>query len=267
MLLAIDVGNTNTVFAVSDGESIKAEWRLSTNANRTADEYGFWLRHLIQNDLMQNDLMQSDSPDCLPITGAILATVVPQTQFELMQCVRRYFKVEPILVGAANANIPLKIDVDNPHEVGADRLVNALQGWLKYQCGMIIIDFGTATTFDVVDSNGTYIGGVIAPGVNLSLAALQQAAAKLPSIRIRAPEKVIGRNTISAMESGIYYGYVGMIEGLIQRIKAECRGITKVIATGGLASLYAKSTSQIDEIATDLTIDGLINIYKLQQKE
>ncbi len=256
MLLAIDVGNTNTVFAVSDGEKIIAEWRLATNPNRTSDEYGFWLRHL----------MQSDAPNCLPLTGAILATVVPQTQFELMQCVRRYFKIEPILVGAHTV-IPLKIEVDNPSELGADRLVNALEGWLKYKCGMIIIDFGTATTFDVVDESGTYIGGVIAPGVNLSLAALQNAAAKLPSIRIRAPEKVIGKNTIAAMESGIYYGYIGLIEGLIARIKAECVGITKVIATGGLAPLYAKSTTQIDEIATDLTIDGLISIYKLQQQK
>jgi type III pantothenate kinase len=256
MLLAIDVGNTNTVFAVSNGEKVLAEWRISTNPNRTADEYGFWLRNLMQND----------APDCLPITGAILATVVPQTQFELMQCAKRYFNVEPILINP-QIKIPLKIDVENPHEIGADRLVNALQGWLQFNSGLIIIDFGTATTFDVVSGDGTYVGGVIAPGVNLSLSALQNAAAKLPSIRVRAPEKVIGRNTINAMESGIYYGYIGLIDGLIQRIKTEQPDIKKVIATGGLAPLYAKTTHLIDEIIPDLTIDGLITIYKIQQQQ
>lgn len=256
MLLAIDVGNTNTVFAVSNGSKVIAEWRLATNPNRTADEYGFWLRHL----------MQSDAPDCLPITGVILATVVPQTQFELMQCARRYFNVEPLLINS-QIKTPLKIEVENPHELGADRLVNALQGWLQFKCGLIIIDFGTATTFDVVNNQGAYIGGVIAPGVNLSLAALHNAAAKLPNIRIRAPEKVIGKNTINAMESGIYYGYACLINGLIERIKQEQPDIKKVIATGGLAPLYAKSTPLIDEIIPDLTIDGLVTIYKIQQQK
>lgn len=255
-LLAIDVGNTNTVFAISDGQRIVAEWRLATNAHRTADEYGFWLRHLIH----------SDAPDCLPLTGAILATVVPQTQFELLQCCRRYFKVDPYLVGAENVAIPIKVDVDNPREVGADRLVNALEGWRRHQHGLIIIDFGTATTFDVVSSEGVYVGGVIAPGVNLSLSALQQAAAKLPSIRIRAPKYVVGRNTVSAMESGIYYGYAAMVAGLITRIKQERGDITTVIATGGLAPLYAKVIDEIDDIYQDLTIDGLVTLYTLQQQ-
>jgi type III pantothenate kinase len=255
-ILAIDVGNTNSVFAISDGEKTIAEWRLATNVQRTADEYGFWLRHLIS----------SDAPDCLPLTGAVMATVVPQTQFELLQCCRRYFKIEPYLIGAENVNIPLPVDVDNPHEVGADRLVNALEGWNRYKTGLIIIDFGTATTFDVVSSEGIYVGGVIAPGVNLSLSALQKAAAKLPSIRIRAPKTVVGRGTVSAMESGIYYGYAGMVAGLINRIKKERGDIKTVIATGGLAPLYAKAIEEIDDIYQDLTIDGLITIYKLTTK-
>jgi type III pantothenate kinase len=171
--------------------------------------------------------------------------------------------VEPYLIGAENVTIPLPVDVDNPHEVGADRLVNALEGWNRYRTGLIIIDFGTATTFDVVSGEGVYIGGVIAPGVHLSLTALQKAAAKLPSIRVRAPKSVIGRGTVSAMESGIYYGYAAMVSGLIARIKSERSDIKTVIATGGLAPLYAKVIDDIDDIYQDLTIDGLITIYKL----
>jgi type III pantothenate kinase len=255
MLLAIDVGNTNTVFAVFDGDTLVAQWRLSTQARRTADEYGMWLRQLIQ--------------ECKPLkvrfTRAIIATVVPETQFELMQLCRRYFSIEPLLVGATLLRMNIAVDVDNAQEVGADRLVNAVEAWKRYGAALVVIDFGTATTFDVVDSRGAYIGGVIAPGVHLSLAALQQAAAKLPSIRVRQPERVVGRNTISAMESGIYYGYVGMIDGVLSRIMDEHPDITRVIATGGLAPLYARSTARINETVADLTIYGLKTLSEINQ--
>jgi type III pantothenate kinase len=254
MLLAIDVGNTNTVFAMSDGKRIQSQWRLATNPHRTADEYGMWLRQLLR-ETMDNAL----------VTDVILATVVPQTQFELQQCCRRYFKIEPLLVDST-MKTGIMIDVDHPDEVGADRVVNALQGWHLFHSGMVIVDFGTATTFDVVSGEGSYIGGVIAPGVNLSLAALHHAAAKLPSIRIRAPQTVIGRNTVAAMESGIYYGYSSMIEGMLKRICHERTDIKKIIATGGLAPLYAKSIPMIDEIIEDLTIDGLITLYALNHR-
>ncbi len=256
MLLAIDVGNTNTVFAVFDGDSLVAQWRLSTQARRTSDEYGMWLRQL----------MQECRPLDVMLTRAIIATVVPETQFELMQLCRRYFNLEPLLVGAGMLNLNVIVDVDNAHEVGADRLVNAVEAWKRYGRAVVVIDFGTATTFDVINASGHYIGGVIAPGVNLSLAALQKAAAKLPSIRIRMPAQVVGRNTIAAMESGIYYGYVGMIEGVLGRIRSEHPEIAYVIATGGLAPpLYARSIPQIDETVTDLTIYGLKTLVELNQ--
>ncbi|TAE34579.1 MAG: type III pantothenate kinase [Alphaproteobacteria bacterium] len=251
MLLAIDVGNTNSVFALFDGEHLVSQWRMATNASRTSDEYGLWLRQM----LALNDRTYSE------ITDVILATVVPRVQFELVSCCKKYFHVEPMLVDSALDVPDLSVDVDHPEEVGADRLVNAYEGWKRYQCGMVIIDFGTATTFDVVTKEGVYIGGVIAPGVNLSLDALQKAAAKLPSIGVRCPSHVIGRNTVAAMESGIYYGYVGMIEGLLNRIKKEYGDIEKVIATGGLAPLYVRSIPQIDDIVSDLTIYGLASIY------
>ena len=253
MLLAIDVGNTNTVFAVFDGDTLITQWRLSTQARRTSDEYGMWLRQLMQ--------------DCKPanviLTEAIIATVVPETQFELMQLCRRYFGLEPLLVGADTLRLNITVEVDHAQEVGADRLVNAVEAWKRYEKAVVIIDFGTATTFDVVNASGSYIGGVIAPGVNLSLAALQKAAAKLPSIRIRMPTQVVGRNTIAAMESGIYYGYVGMIEGVLTRIQAEHPDIAYVIATGGLAPLYARSIPLIHETIADLTIYGLKTLVEL----
>jgi type III pantothenate kinase len=253
MLLAIDVGNTNTVFAVFRGEELVTEWRLSTQARRTADEYGMWLRQLMR---------ECEGIEGL-LTGVIIATVVPETQFELMMLCRRYFNIEPMLVGVQTLQMNIRVEVDHPEEVGADRLVNAVEAWKRYQCGLVVIDFGTATTFDVVNPAGAYIGGVIAPGVNLSLTALQQAAAKLPSIRVRAPEKVIGRNTIAAMESGIFYGYAAMIEGVLVRIRAEQPDLRMVLATGGLASLYARAIPAIDETVPDLTIYGLKTLYDM----
>lgn len=257
MLLTIDVGNTNSVFAVFEGNTLKGQWRLATNANRTADEYAVWLRQLMQWEGYETDR----------IDAAILSTVVPHTQFELITCCRRYFHTEPLVVNAGNIRLNIDVDVDRPEEIGADRLVNAVEAWRRFQESMVLIDFGTATTFDVITEPGVYIGGVIAPGVYLSLTALQQAAAKLPSVRVREPAQVVGRHTVAAMESGIYYGYVGMIEGVVARIRAEHPGVQKVIATGGLAPLYARHVDAISETISDLTIYGLASLYAMNTNE
>jgi type III pantothenate kinase len=257
MLLAIDAGNTNVVFAVFDGGNLIDQWRISTDARRTADEYGVWLTQVLEH--------AGISPD--KIKSAVLASVVPQAIFDLRQLAKRYFKTELLVIGdpRLKINTGVGVKIDNPKEVGADRLVNAFAAWKRYQQPLIVIDFGTATTFDVVSKEGDYIGGVIAPGVNLSLDALQKAAAKLPTVAIQKPIKIIGTNTIGAMQSGIYYGYVGLIEGIAGRIKAEYGQPMRVIATGGLASLYAKATPLIESLEPDLTIFGLKDLYEMNK--
>lgn len=253
MLLAIDVGNTNTVFALFDDENLVGQWRISTISGRTSDEYWVWLRQLLEEHGVNKRLVHA----------AIVATVVPETQYEIVMLCQRYFGVQALLVGSQDVKLNVQIKIDRPQEVGADRLVNAVEAWRRYQQPCIVVDFGTATTFDVIDSEGSYCGGVIAPGVNLSLDALRKAAAKLPGIRIRRPEKVIGTTTVGAMESGMFYGYIGMIDGIASRIKSEFGKPMKVIATGGLATLYAKASEVIDETQEDLTIYGLHTIYTL----
>jgi type III pantothenate kinase len=252
MLLVIDAGNTNVVFAVFKGDTLAGQWRIATDAKRTADEYGVWLTQVMEHSGL--------SPK--QVRGAIMASVVPQSLFELRQLSKRYFRTDLMVIGDANVKIGIKALVDNPGEVGADRLVNALAAWKRYKKSMIVIDFGTATTFDVVSAKGEYVGGVIAPGVNLSLDALHRAAAKLPNIGIMRPAKVIGKNTISAMQSGVYYGYAGLIEKITASIQKEYPQAKKVIATGGLASLYAKACPIIEETQPDLTIYGLKEIYE-----
>ncbi|NQV48292.1 MAG: type III pantothenate kinase [Rhodospirillaceae bacterium] len=254
MLLAIDSGNTNTVFAVFDqnGE-ILGEWRSSTNAARTSDEYGVWLMQL----------MALDDIDRNTIDASIIATVVPATLFNLKSMCRDYFHSEPLIIGQPDVHLGLKVLVDQPDEVGADRLVNAISGHGRYGGPLIIVDFGTATTFDVVDKDGNYIGGVIAPGVNLSLEALHAAAAKLPRVAIGRPDRVIGKGTVEAMQSGIYWGYISMIEGLVTRIREEFGGDMNVIATGGLAPLFAQSTEMIECADAELTLRGLYAVHLL----
>lgn len=254
MLLVIDVGNTNVVFAVFDGETLAGQWRIATDARRTADEYGVWLTQV----LTHSDISPKE------ITHAVCASVVPQALFDLRQLAKRYFNAELLVIGAPGVNTGVGVKIDNPREVGADRLVNAFAAWQKYKTACIVIDFGTATTFDVVSGEGDYVGGVIAPGVNLSLDALHRAAAKLPHIPVQRPDKVIGTNTVGAMQSGIYYGYVGLVEGIVGRIRQE-RNVTKIIATGGLASLYAKATPVIETLEPDLTIWGLKGLFELNQ--
>lgn len=260
MLLAIDSGNTNTTFAVIDGGgSVRASWRTSTNARRTADEYAVWLLQL----MALHGLAASE------IDAAIIANVVPDLAFNLDKLCRQYFHHDPLWVGDPGVTLGISVRVDRPEEVGADRLVNAVAAFDAFGGPLLIIDFGTATTFDVVAADGAYCGGVIAPGINLSLEALYLAAAKLPGVRIRRTPRVIGRNTVDAMESGVFWGYVGMIEGLVRRMRAELAAEAppgtleaRVVATGGLASLFAKSTPEISAYDPDLTMRGLYLIWR-----
>ncbi|MFO0997155.1 MAG: type III pantothenate kinase [Alphaproteobacteria bacterium] len=253
MLLAIDSGNTNTVFAVFDGEERRGQWRASTNPSRTADEYAVWLTQLMG----LAGLARTD------IDATIIANVVPATAYALKTLCERYFGAPPMIVGDDGVDLGIGVRVPNPAEVGADRLVNAVAAHLRYPGeDKIVVDFGTATTFDVVDRSGNYSGGVIAPGVNLSLQALYMAAAKLPGINIRRPSAVIGTSTVPAMQSGVYWGYVGLVEGLVERIRGELGRPALVIATGGLAALFADATRVIDRVDPDLTIFGLLEIHK-----
>ena len=253
MLLAIDVGNTNVVFAMYDDGRVRFQWRAGTIVQRTADEYASWLHQL----LTMEGLGFQD------VHAVIISSVVPQAMFDLKTFCRRYCKVDPVVVGE-NAELGLTINVERPSEVGADRLVNAVAAHARHAGDLLVIDFGTATTFDLVDADGTYEGGVIAPGANLSMRALHMAAAKLPHVAVERPagNKVIGKDTVGAMQSGVYWGYVGMIESMIGRIRQEVGRPLKVIATGGLASLFATGTDLFDAIEPDLTTDGLLIIHR-----
>jgi type III pantothenate kinase len=253
MLLAIDSGNTNIVFALYDGDQIKGEWRSSTDTERTADEFGVWLNHL----------MAMEGIDRSQVDACIIASVVPAMLFSLKQLCRRYFGCEALVVGDEGVYLGIQVLLDRPEEVGADRLVNAVAAHRSYEGPLIVIDFGTATTFDVVDAMGNYCGGAIAPGINLSLEALHMAAAKLPRVAIGRPRTVIGKATVPAMRSGIYWGYVGLIEGLVTRIRNEFGSAMTVVATGGLAPLFAEATDAIQHLDRDLTLRGLLEIYHL----
>ena len=251
MLLAIDAGNTNIVFAVSDGKDIRAEWRAVTETTRTSDEYAVLLQPLLQ----LHGLTFAD------ITSAIIATVVPAALFDLRQLCRRYLKCEPLVIGDEDVDLGIMINVDRPSAVGADRLVNTVAAHQRYKGALIVVDFGTATTFDIVSEKGDYDGGVIAPGVNLSAEALHSAAAMLPRVAVGRTQSVIGKDTVPAMQSGLYWGYVSLIEGLVARIKEEYGKPMTVIGTGGLANLFYKQTSVIEHLDPDLTIRGLIQIH------
>ena len=255
MLLAIDAGNTNLVFALVQRGEIKARWRIATDPRRTADEYAVWLHQLLELE----GYAKAD------VEAAIIGTVVPRALHNLEVLASKYFHVEPIIAGQGAAAWPLKLDVDEPHNVGADRALNAIAAHAKHPGDLIVIDFGTATTFDAVGSDGAYKGGIIAPGINLSLDALVNAAAKLPRIAIEAPDgdSVVGRTTESQMLIGIYWGYVAMIEGLVERMKREIGRPVTVIASGGLAALFDKHTNVFDAIEPDLTIQGLSLLHDM----
>ncbi|MDE2391656.1 MAG: type III pantothenate kinase [Rhodospirillales bacterium] len=246
MILVIDAGNTNIVFAVHDGTGWRGKWRLATSAQRTSDEYGVWLEVLLR----RAGIAAQD------ITGTVIGTVVPAALYHLRRLCREWFLTEP-LVARASLNWGFEIKTDSPEGVGADRLLNALAAHVHYQGPLVVVDFGTATTFDVVDETGAYIGGAISPGINLSIEALHQAAARLPRIGIGRPHMVIGRDTVPAMQSGVYWGYIGLIEGLLARIEGEYGAPLKAIATGGLAPLFAEGTSKFTAIDPDLTLEGL----------
>src|SRR3954453_24099549 len=232
MLLAIDAGNTNVVFALVEDGAIRARWRIATDPRRTADKYAVWLHQLIELEGLPRDV----------VDAVIVGTVVPRAQHNLEVLASKYFKVEALIAGQDGAEFGIGLDVEEPKSVGADRALNAIAGHANHEGDLIVIDFGTATTFDVVDFSGAYKGGIIAPGINLSLDALVAAAAKLPRIAIEAPEDedVIGRTTGSQMLTGVYWGYVAMIEGLVARLKAQIGRPATVIATGGLAHLFER---------------------------
>lgn len=248
MLLVIDAGNTNVVFAVYDGVKWQGTWRITMQAQRTSDEYAVWLLALLK--------MQGISAD--DIEGAVIGTVVPAALYHLRTLCRQWFAVEPLLA-SARLDWGFAIKMDNPDEVGVDRLLNGLAAHHLYGGPLVVIDFGTATTFDVVNAEGDYCGGVIAPGINLSVEALHQAAARLPRIGVGRPavDSVIGRNTVTAMRSGVFWGYVGLIEGIVERIRQEVGQNMKVLATGGLAPLFSEGTTVFDHVDSMLTLNGL----------
>lgn len=249
MLLAIDVGNTNVVFALFEGRRIKARWRIATDPRRTGDEYAVWLMQLLAIRGVARK----------HITRIIVSTVVPRALHNIEVLARNYFGVDPLVAGMPPVVYGMDIDVDQPSSLGSDRAVNAIAAHAKYAGDLIIIDFGTATTLDVIDFNGAYKGGIIAPGINLSLDALVGNTAKLPRIAIEAPKStsVIGTNTEDQMLIGVFWGYVAMMEGLIAQMRAQIGRPARVIATGGLAVLFNDHTGIFDHVDPDLTLDGL----------
>ena len=251
MLLAIEQGNTNTTFALHDGETWIAQWRTATEMARTADEYAVWLHQLLAMQKME----MSAVDDC------VISSVVPQSIFNIKNLARRYLKVEPLVVGE-NAELGIDIRIEKPAEAGADRLVNAIGGFTAYGGPLILIDSGTATTFDVVGPDGGFEGGLIAPGINLSMQALHTAAARLPRVAIAKPAHVIGRGTVEAIQSGVFWGYVALIEGLVDRIRAEYGKPMRTVATGGVASLFEGATDKIDTFDPELTLRGLLEIVR-----
>ncbi|MFL6857773.1 MAG: type III pantothenate kinase [Allosphingosinicella sp.] len=260
MLLAVDAGNTNIVFALLEDGVIRARWRIATDPRRTADQYAVWLHQLLELEGYARDA----------VDAVIVGTVVPRALHNLEVLATKYFGVEPLIAGQGEAEWGVELDVAEPRSVGADRVLNAIAAHAAHPGDLIVIDFGTATTFDVVDYSGAYKGGIIAPGINLSLDALVAAAAKLPRIAIEAPAgnlSVIGRTTEDQMHIGIYWGYVAMMEGLVARMKAEIGRPVKVVATGGLATLFDAHSEIFDAIEPDLTIQGLGLLWKRSQSE
>jgi type III pantothenate kinase len=255
MLLAIDCGNTNTVFSIWDGTRFLATWRTSTEWQRTADQYYVWLSTLMR---FQNLDVQ--------ITDVIISSTVPRVVFNLRVFSDRYFNTRPVVVGKPDCLLPVDIRVDAGTQVGPDRLVNTVAGFYKFGGDLIVVDFGTATTFDVVDTDGAYVGGVIAPGVNLSLEALHQAAAALPHVDISRPQQVVGTNTVACMQSGVFWGYIGLVREICARIKAERGREMKVISTGGLAPLLQQSEALFDHFEDDLTMHGLTVIHRFNKE-
>ena len=256
MIFVIDVGNTNTVIGVYEEDILKYHWRIETNRNKTDDEYGMIIKSLLQHEGLSFD--QFD--------GIIISSVVPPIMFALEGMCKKYFGVKPLVVGPG-IKTGLDIKYENPREVGADRIVNAVAGIHEYGSPLIIVDFGTATTYCYINEDKQYMGGAIAPGINISTEALYSRASKLPRIEITRPDSIIGKNTVAAMQSGILYGYVGQVEGIVSRIKAQSKVEPIVIATGGLATLIANESTAIDIVEPFLTLKGLQLIYKRNREQ
>jgi type III pantothenate kinase len=252
MLLAIDIGNTNVVLGVFDGKKLVEHWRVGTNAQNTPDEYA-----MIFKDLFGFAGLGFDQ-----VTGVIISTVVPPLLPVMSEMSRKYFRIEPLIV-THELKTGLTIRYDNPKEVGADRIVNAVAGFMLFGGPLIIVDFGTATTFCAVSDQGEYLGGAICPGIKISAEALFQRASKLPRVELTRPQRVIGSDTISAMQAGILYGYAGLVDGIVERMKQELSPAAKVIATGGLAELVSPETRSIEEIKPQLTLEGLLLLYEI----
>ena len=250
MLLCIDCGNTHTVFSIWDGTDFTATWRIATDHRRTADEYFVWLTGLMRLEGLT-----------AKINEAIISSTVPRVVFNLRVLCNRYYDCRPLVVGKPGCELPVAPRVDAGTTVGPDRLVNTVAGFARHGGNLIVVDFGTATTFDVVDDDGAYIGGVIAPGVNLSLEALHMAAAALPHVDITLPDKVIGTNTVACIQAGVYWGYIGLVEGIVRQIRLERDRPMRVIATGGLAPLFDQGFDLFDRVEDDLTIHGLRLIH------
>ena len=250
MLLCIDTGNTNTVFSIWDGQDFLATWRTSTEWQRTADQYYVWLSTLMQAEKLS-----------VTIDQVIISSTVPRVVFNLRLLCDRYFNCRPYVVGKPDCLLPRDPRVDQGTTVGPDRLVNAAGAHDRHGGNLIVVDFGTATTFDVVADDGAYVGGVIAPGVNLSLEALHHAAAALPHVDITKPQAVIGTNTVACMQSGVFWGYVGLVREICARIKAEYGRDMKIVGTGGLAPLFEQTEHLFDMLEDDLTMHGLTVIH------
>ncbi|OIK08755.1 type III pantothenate kinase [Bacillus sp. MUM 13] len=251
MIFVLDVGNTNTVLGVYDDETLKHHWRIETNRHKTEDEYGMIIKSLLEHEELSFE----------EFDGIIISSVVPPIMFALERMCKKYFRIKPIIVGPG-MKTGLDIKYENPREVGADRIVNAVAGIQEYGSPLIIVDFGTATTYCYINEEKQYMGGAIAPGIGISTEALYSKAAKLPRIEIARPDDIIGKNTVSAMQAGILFGYVGQVEGIVARIKEQSPVSPTVIATGGLAGLIASESDVIDIVDPFLTLKGLQLIYK-----